>query len=454
MSSSEAENHPVALIHRPGWRYPDAYRVEGDVQLAFGQILDMLSRAGEPRIEELVGAGDTVIIKPNCVATMNYHFRLDAQQQKAVTTHTSLIAAAIEYAFKIVGTTGRIIIADSPIEAVDFPKEMNQLGIAALAAERRAAGRPVELLDIRQHRVEPIRLVDNLRLGCRSFNLGLFLRRALAGDPAGYMTVDLGESSFLEGHPWPRGLRFYDPHHRRPLEAHRPGRHLYQVARSVIDAKLIINLPKLKTHKITGVTLAQKNLIGLLDKKYWLPHFSKGHGPDGDQMDHRPRWTERLENLLRVVPLGQGNSLCVRLPRVDERRKKACMPIYNGSWIGNDTLWRTVLDVAKVIEYADVEGQMRGQRQRYILSIIDGIVAGEGNGPLGASPKPCGVLVGGYGLQTVDAVAARLMGFRLDRIKHLQHLRDKWIRVHANVDPLPIFSFQPPDRWEGLRQKL
>jgi hypothetical protein len=56
-----------------------------------------------------------------------------------------------------------------------------------------------------------------------------------------------------------------------------------------------------------------------------------------------------------------------------------------GNWWGNDTCWR--------------------------MSLVDGVVAMEGNGPVGGNPKSVGTLIAGENPAAVDAVAARIMGF-------------------------------------------
>jgi uncharacterized protein (DUF362 family) len=55
-------------------------------------------------------------------------------------------------------------------------------------------------------------------------------------------------------------------------KTHHPGVHQYLVAKEVIEADIIINLPKLKTHRKAGVTCALKNLIGINGNKEYLPH--------------------------------------------------------------------------------------------------------------------------------------------------------------------------------------
>ena len=52
--------------------------------------------------------------------------------------------------------------------------------------------------------------------------------------------------------------------------------------------------------------------------------------------------------------------------------------VRNGSWHGNDTIWRAVVDLNKILLYADGEGVMRDTPQRRYYAIVDGVVAGEG----------------------------------------------------------------------------
>jgi len=93
--------------------------------------------------------------------------------------------------------------------------------------------------------------------------------------------------------------------------------------------------------------------------------------------------------------------------------------IRSGNWHGNDTLWRMVLDLNKVLFYANPDGTLRADdaanRKRY-LSIVDGIIAGEGNGPEAPDPRECGVLIVGTNPVAVDATCARIMGFDWKRI--------------------------------------
>ena len=57
---------------------------------------------------------------------------------------------------------------------------------------------------------------------------------------------------------------------------HGKGNHIYVLCRSVMDADVLIILPKMKTHKRTGVTLSIKNMVGANGYRNCLPHYTIG----------------------------------------------------------------------------------------------------------------------------------------------------------------------------------
>src|SRR5262249_16886851 len=282
-------------------------------------------------------------------------------------------------------------------------------GIFDLIAHLKAKGHDVEFVDMRYFRVAPYLALDDVRKGGRSLNLGLLVRRRLPGDPRGYRTVDLAdESRFAEADAPPgKDLRFHRSHYATPVEHHTGGHHEYSAPGTVLEADVVINLPKLKTHKKTAVTLSLKSVIGLTNEKYWLPHFTAGDpGMGGDEFDRPQTISDVVENKLSRFPLPGDHSLIARAPRLGGPPK-----IIDGSWEANRTLWRTILDLNRVLFFADREGVLRDTPQRRYLTIVDGIVAGEGEGPLGATPVDAGLLVGGFDPALVDAAAARAMGY-------------------------------------------
>ena len=92
-----------------------------------------------------------------------------------------------------------------------------------------------------------------------------------------YVLFDLGTDSLLEPISNEQSefrVTMYNPDLLK--RTHSRGTHQYLVARDVIDADVVINLPKLKTHKKAGLTGALKNMVGINGHKEYLPHHRKG----------------------------------------------------------------------------------------------------------------------------------------------------------------------------------
>ena len=97
-----------------------------------------------------------------------------------------------------------------------------------------------------------------------------------------------------------------------------------------------------------------------------------------------------------------------------------------GNWHGNDSAWRMVSDLMKIVLYADKEGRLQTKPQRKVFSIIDGLIGGENNGPLEPDEKKSGVVIAGSNPLAVDIVATRLMGFDWQKLR--------WINNHKLID--------------------
>ena len=53
--------------------------------------------------------------------------------------------------------------------------------------------------------------------------------------------------------------------------------------------------------------------------------------------------------------------------------------------------------------------------------VVDGIIGGEGNGPMSPDAKPCGVILAGIHPAAVDMAAATLMGFDWQKLRLLKN---------------------------------
>jgi hypothetical protein len=60
---------------------------------------------------------------------------------------------------------------------------------------------------------------------------------------------------------------------------------------------------------------------------------------------------------------------------------------------------------------------MEDQPQRTVFHVVDGIIAGEKDGPLQPTAKPAGTVIAGFNPLLVDLAMAQLIGYQPARIK-------------------------------------
>ena len=173
----------------------------------------------------------------------------------------------------------------------------------------------------------------------------------------------------------------------------------------------------MKTHKKTGVTLALKNLVGINGDKNWLPHHSVGSAQDGgDEFPHN-KWIDRLRSraveFARPILANGRMRRAFGMVRRVESATRGDEFIRSGNWYGNRTTWRMCCDLNRCFYYSDASGLHLDAPEpvRKVLTILDGILAGEGEGPLSPTDVPLGAILSGTDPVGVDLVAVRLMGF-------------------------------------------
>lgn len=414
---------------------------------------------------DLVRPGQTVLLKPNWVAH-HVHSAADGAERilDCLVTHTAVLRALADYALIAVGREGAVVIADAPIQGTDFALLMERTHMPALQRFYHDAGRSIDVRDLRLNAivVEGDRLVEH---------------QSLAGDNRGYTRINLGQSSALtrlDAHA--ELYRVYGYDEKEILHTHGGGRHEYLVARSVLQADCVINVPKLKTHIKAGITAALKNLVGINGNKAFLPHYRMGApGEHGDEyplqnwvLRFKSQYRYRLSHYPEAVrePVKRIGNVLLAMSRVG----RTAAPVGNadpylvsgGNWYGNDTTWRMVVDLNRILRYADRDGIMQASPQRRVLSLVDGLVAGEGDGPLAPRPRALGVLVGGFAPLAIDAVCARLIGMDWRKLAllrdgapllgHGADLDQIEVRSAAGarrLPDLPSADFTPPRGWQG-----
>jgi len=390
----------------------------------------------------LVGPGDTVVLKPNFVRDFR---ETQAGHEDCLITHGSIIRAVLDYAYIALKGKGRIIIADAPQNDADFDVIRQMAGLDEIQAfYREHAGFEVEVYDLRP---EKARKVNGVICG----------HDRLPGDPDGYVKVNLGCHSMFHEISHLCHLLYGSEYDTSEIRRHHSGGvHEYLVSRTILNADCIINLPKLKTHKKTGITVCMKNLVGINGNKNWLPHHRLGSPAQGGDQFSNDGLIHRME---------RGTMACFRrvFPLLGPMRTMLAKPlkavgqaifgdtntdtIRSGNWYGNDTTWRMVIDLNRILAYADKNGNILDRPARHIFCIVDGIVGGEGNGPLDPTPKKVGmVLAGGNGV-AVDLACAHLMGFDYRRLPVLFDA----MAEHALVSPSVSESAAGRVEWWWIR---
>jgi hypothetical protein len=175
--------------------------------------------------------------------------------------------------------------------------------------------------------------------------------------------------------------------------------------------------------------------VGINGHKDWLPHHTNLSVDEGGDEYLRPSFRKRLDTRLdeRVdttnIRLGKYALRAGRkLIKLSGKVAPFPDPYFEGSWWGNDTLWRTVLDLNQILFYADEEGCINQAAQRRYLSLVDGFLAGEGEGPLEPTPRACGLLIAGFLPAGVDSICARVIGFDPEKIPLIRHaLETPWL---------------------------
>jgi uncharacterized protein (DUF362 family) len=422
----------------------------------------------------LVGPGSTIVLKPNLVLSEH---ALGQPGIEATVAHGAVLRPLIDYALIALKGIGRILVADSPLKEVDFDRILSLSGVRSIVdLYQQHAALPVEVLDFRDRYVarNEYRFMTELT--------------PLPGDPTGYTVVDLGAESMFHsaGFDWER-LRSTAVYYENVMgEFHNHRNHKYSIPNTLLAADLVISVAKLKTHRKSGVTLSLKNAVGITNEKRALPHHRAGSpSRGGDAVADRARPDARLEDAFRDIMLSHrygrhvlrvvGPPLRVSGRRVLQNLFGRLLPdvppeatVVEGDWYGNDTVWRMALDLNRVLIYSDRQGQLSERPQRKYLSVIDGIVAGEGEGPLYPDPLPIGVLLAGTHPVNVDLVAAALMGFDYRRIAILREAVERFWPLRPSVLPAEIeivgnrpgwrdvlrdgpspFSFRPSAGWQG-----
>ncbi len=418
----------------------------------------------------LIKPGMTVVLKPNFV--LSRHF--EAKDPYALITHPSVLRAVADYCFIALSGQGEIVIADAPQYNCNWEELMSLTGLEKVRDVYNSARQ--DSLDLRDLR--------NYWSRGKHFPS---LREELPGDPLGSLNVNLGNISLVKSVREPTRLYGAVYNRQETITNHSGESQNYQLARTIMDADVVISIPKLKTHKKVGVTMNIKGLVGINTNKNLIVHYSVGSVSEGGDQYPPDHFTPLEERLIKTERWMYDTFLAKRsvtleyihrsiywlhgkfLKPLGIEVEKSKRLLDAGNWHGNDTAWRMSVDLLKLITFADRKGGLHEEPQRRLFTVIDGVLGGDNKGPLEPDPHFAGVLIASENLLSADIVGTRLMGFDPLKVKTFSYLMNEpnWnygvehlsdIKVVSNEDKIGgclqnnvdrFFSFRPHPGWVG-----
>jgi uncharacterized protein (DUF362 family) len=419
----------ASIVHAGGLRYPTSsagfapaerfpeYRGEAiasgpnpvyaSVRRLFEQLgldRERLGTAAWNPLGRYIPPGSSVFVLCNFV----YHRRPQDSLREfhAKCVHGSVLRALLDYVAIAVGDGVTVRFGNAPLQSCSFEQVLRDAEVDRVVAELTRRGRRVEATDLRLY------VTDRSLLGR--------VRSVERRDESRGVEIDLGAESLLAGLPasgaGPPRFRVADYDPTRIEGFHAGGAHRYVINRALLDADVVISLPKLKTHEKVGITCALKGFVGAVGHKDCLAHHRFGSPRvGGDEYPDSQGWLRAASTLHDWVYRRPADAPLQGLVQIGERTLRRVFRrarlTTGGAWHGNDTCWRMAVDLARILHYADARGVMQRTRQRRHLVLLDGVVAGEGDGPLAPAPVDAGTLLFADDVLLADRLACRLMGW-------------------------------------------
>ena len=372
----------------------------------FGQLKMIFEKLVHSHIDENDIRDKRILLKPNWVKHPNRKY-----DDICLCTHPNFILAFIEVILEWQPCS--IIVGDAPVQGCDWSKLLPDNFFRRIDQLSETSGVQIVIKDFRRVSFSP----ETNKLDDEKKPLDE------------YIVFDVGSRSYLEEITSDKNLfrvTCYNPD--RLAESHHRGMHKYCIAKDVFDCDVIITMPKIKTHQKAGLTNSMKILVGINGDKDFLPHHRIGAVECGgdcykgahplrkiservlDEANrHRGEWIYR--------PLSYLSAGLWRLSKPNPEQNLAA------GWYGNDTVWRMVMDLNLVARYGNKDGTLSDEPVRTLYTLCDGIIAGQGDGPISPDPLPLGIVAFSNNAFAMDEVAGRLFRLNIDNIPLLKEAK-------------------------------
>lgn len=347
-------------------------------------------------------------------------------------THPSIIKPLIDYC--IIAGAKKIIIGDAPVAGADFDKICKDYYYNDLVNLYKNVNIDLEIVDLRS-----VVICDNGR------NLELIENEK--GE-----IVEFGENSEFSKlkENWSYEVTFSPKTKECANDFHNLNRHAYYISKVLLSVDFVINICKPKTHKIAGITAAQKNFIGICTNRSVLPHYRYSKKKKGDEnnknnffMKIRRYWFEKYINSSDMSRTFSKSKVYLYIYMLLDKLKPRNW-YGNGQWYGNDTIWRATIDLNKSVVYLDKDGHLDLDKpQRKVLFLADAIICGEKDGPMNPDPKHIGMIMISKYAPLLDFAVSKLIGIDYKKIPTVYYgIQDKLLnptdinktKVYSNVE--------------------
>lgn len=385
-----------------------------------------------------------ILLKPNWVLNP-----LNLDDRICLITNENLLLAFLEIILE--SNPKSIIIGDAPIQGCEFKNIFTPTFFDTIKKYITKYNIPIKIKDFR-------RTIFNKKKNILISN----------NNPIeDYLIFDLAENSYLEAVSTNDAIfRVTDYNPYRLMLSHSKGIHKYCIIKDLFESDIIVTIPKVKTHQKTGITNSLKILVGINGDKDFLPHHRVGGTSQGGDCYPGNNIIRRLsEHLLDIANQTIGSKIYPILKTLVNITWRASLPTaehsLSAAWHGNDTCWRMVLDLNNISIFGTIDGKIAKNPQRELFTLCDGIIAGQGDGPLHPEPLNLGVLLFSNNAALADAAIVNLLGFDIKKIPlvnvAIKNMPKKKSVINFNGHPMEdlaeLIKFksnvQPPPGWIG-----
>lgn len=456
-------NYPSDIFnYSPSVNYPEypfsETQIAGEVNLVYAAIREMFhsmhldeDNYGKPEWNPLgvwIKPGQNVVLKPNFV--MHKNGSGDPEDLNSLVTHPSVIRCVLDYCQIALKNRGSVIVGDAPVKDCDFALLMKKRNYSCIIDFYKNNGITIDFVDFRGPEEEGGQYKD-------------------AGNG---ILINLGEKSWFYNSSYDENKYRVPNYDNKKVIRHHQGKVQEYLLNSVLlEADVVINLPKPKTHRKNGYTGGLKNFVGINYSKEYLPHHTQGAVSQGGDEFKNSGIMRTAVSVLRL-------SIDKNRIRIDESQKKSSnkawrriLGVYHkvlwntydtffawdmawmkyrkksiveqareGCWYGNDTLWRTVLDLYYCIIYAGPDGRIKNTKQRTVIHLGDMVVSGECEGPMAPSPKEQHMLLFSENAVEFDCILTKIMGFDYKKFKGLDQAVASRALLDSTYDEINVRS--------------